>query len=117
MAALRPLWVGLALLMIATPLGLLAAGTAWGEWGVPDFKNPAARAQIAAASRQTSPRPSRPDGLENLAGTWTAPMPDYAPPFLRSAPLGYVLSAMFGCGLILLAWLALRALLRFAAAQ
>ena len=30
----RPLWIALASLMVATPLGLLAAGTAWGEWGV-----------------------------------------------------------------------------------
>ena len=50
LAGVRPLWIGLAVLMIATPLGLLAAGTAWGEWGVEDFKNPAARQQIAAAS-------------------------------------------------------------------
>ena len=38
--------------MIATPLGLLAAGTAWGEWGVEDFKNPKARQEMAAASQR-----------------------------------------------------------------
>ena len=41
--ATRRLWLGLAVLMIATPLGLLAAGMAWGEWGVEDFKDPAVR--------------------------------------------------------------------------
>ena len=111
-AALRPLWIGLAVLMIATPLGLLAAGTAWGEWGVEDFKNPQTRAAMAAASHHVVPPESPPRGLEKLAATWTAPMPDYAPPFLRSPQLGYILSAMFGGGLILLTWLGLGWLLR-----
>src|ERR1700677_3933957 len=30
--SLRPLWAGLGSLMILTPLGILAAGSAWGEW-------------------------------------------------------------------------------------
>ena len=104
--AVRPLWIGLAVLMIATPLGLLAAGTAWGEWGVEDFKNPATRQQITAASATVEPPAVVPGGLERLASLWTAPMPDYAPPFLKSRGLGYLLSAMFGVGLILLTWLA-----------
>lgn len=28
----RGLWAGVAVLMLVTPLGLIAAGTAWGEW-------------------------------------------------------------------------------------
>ncbi len=104
--AVRPLWIGLAALMIATPLGLLAAGTAWGEWGVEDFKNPQARQGITAASATVEPPAVVPGGLERLASLWTAPMPDYAPPFLKSRGLGYLLSAMFGVGLILLLWLA-----------
>ena len=103
--AVRPLWIGLAVLMIATPLGLLAAGTAWGEWGVEDFKSPEARQEIAAASGQTAPPEAIPTGLERLASVWTAPMPDYAPTFLKSRDFGYILSAMFGVGLILLTWL------------
>ena len=110
--ALRSLWIGLGVLMIATPLGLLAAGTAWGEWGVEDFKNPAARQQIAAASHSVAPPANPPSGLARLAATWTAPMPDYAPPLLKSPQLGYILSAMFGSGLILLAWLAVGWLFR-----
>ncbi len=102
----RPLWIALAVLMIATPLGLLAAGTAWGEWGVEDFSNPEARQHIAAASAQVAPPDAVPSGLERLASLWTAPMPDYAPAFLKSRSLGYILSAMFGVGSILLAWLA-----------
>ncbi len=103
--SVRPLWIGLALLMIATPLGLLAAGSAWGEWGVGDFQNPEARQQIAAASGQVAPPSVAPSGLERLASVWTAPMPDYAPGFLKSRHFGYLLSAMFGVGLILLTWL------------
>ena len=103
--AVRPLWIALALLMIATPLGLLAAGTAWGEWGVEDFGNAEVRQQITAASGQVAPPAAAPAGLEKLAALWTAPIPDYAPAFLKSRPLGYGLSAMFGVGLILFLWL------------
>lgn len=97
-AALRPLWIGLAALMIATPLGLLAAGRAWGEWRLQDFKDPVARRQMALPEKA-------PPGLERLAPTWAAPLPDYAPPFLRSPQVGYILCAVFGGGVILLAWL------------
>lgn len=100
-AALRWLWVGLAALMIATPLGLLAAGTAWGEWDADDFKKPEARQEIAAASHNVAPPENTPAGLERLSSIWSAPFPDYAPAFLKNKNLGYVLSAMFGAGLII----------------
>lgn len=80
---LRPLWVSLALLMLLTPLGLLAAGTAWGEWSPEEIAN-------------------TPAGLARLSAIWTAPVPDYAPTFLRSEAFGYVMSAMAGTGLIVL---------------
>lgn len=99
-AALRPLWIGLAGLMMAAPLGLLAAGKAWGEWRVRDFQDPAARRQFALPEKA-------PAGLERLASTWAAPAPDYAPPFMRSPRLGYILCAVFGGGVILLGWLGL----------
>ena len=104
--AARPLWIGLALMMIATPLGLLAAGTAWGEWSPQDFNNPALRQEMATASRSAPPA-HPPQGLEKLSATWTAPMPDYAPPFLKNENFGYILSALFGSGLILLVFLLL----------
>jgi len=99
--ALRPLWIGLAVLLLATPVGLLAAGTAWGEWGAEDFQKPEMRREMAAASRQAVPPETPPAGLSRLAAIWTAPLPDYAPPFLKSARLGYLLSAMFGTGLVI----------------
>ncbi|RPJ69531.1 MAG: cobalt transporter CbiM [Acidobacteria bacterium] len=100
---LRPLWVGLGVLMVLAPLGLLAAGTAWGEWAASDFADEAARKEIAAASLNQPPPPAPPQGLARLSSIWTAPWPDYAPPFVRSAAFGYFLSAVFGVGLVILA--------------
>jgi cobalt/nickel transport system permease protein len=101
-ARLRPLWLGLAALLVLSPLGILAAGSAWGEWAASDFDDPRARQEIAAASLN-QPLPARaPQGMARLASIWTAPMHDYAPAWIRSAALGYLLSAMFGTGLIIL---------------
>lgn len=47
----RALWFGLSGLMILSPLGLLAAGTAWGEWGVDDFASTTVREEIVRAFR------------------------------------------------------------------
>ncbi len=102
---LRPLWIALAVLLVLTPLGILAAGAAWGEWVPEDFSTPQARHQIAAASGNQAPPVQVPAGLQKLASVWTAPMPRYAPPILKSAQLGYILSAMVGTGLIVLAFL------------
>jgi cobalt/nickel transport system permease protein len=91
-ARLRWLWIGLAVLAIATPLGLLAPGTAWGEWGSNQFKD-LGFSFIPAGFAQ----------LENL---WGAPLAGYDLPVLGNANLGYVLSAVLGIGLVaLLAWL------------
>jgi cobalt/nickel transport system permease protein len=101
----KPLWIALAVLLILTPLGILAAGAAWGEWAPEDFSTPQARQQIAAASANQAPPTKAPEGLQKLASIWTAPMPRYAPPILKSPQMGYLLSAMAGTGLIVLAFL------------
>jgi cobalt/nickel transport system permease protein len=101
----RPLWTALALLLALTPLGILAGGAAWGEWGARDFSQPAARRRIAAASRNLAPPPQVPQGLERLYSVWTAPFPQYAPSFVRRPAVGYLLSAMFGAGIIILVFL------------
>jgi cobalt/nickel transport system permease protein len=103
--SLRPLWISLAVLLVMTPLGILAAGAAWGEWAPEDFATPQARQQIAAASGDHAPPAAAPAGLQKLSTVWTAPMPRYAPSILKSAQLGYILSAMLGTGLIVLAFL------------
>jgi len=104
-SATRPLWTALAVLMILTPLGILAAGSAWGEWSPDEFANLESRQHIAAVSGNRQPPAAAPAGLRRLASFWTAPMPRYAPPFLKSAALGYVLSAMAGSGVIILVFL------------
>jgi len=44
-----------------------------------------------------------PAGLERLSRVWTAPFPAYAPGIVRNERFGYMLSAMFGVGLVILA--------------
>jgi cobalt/nickel transport system permease protein len=108
MRALRPLWGALAMLLVLTPLGILAAGSAWGEWMASDYSDPAVRTQIAASSFQQAPPARAPEGLARLSTVWTAPFARYAPPYVRNASFGYMLSAMFGAGLIVLLGMAAR---------
>lgn len=103
----KSLWIATALLMLLTPLGILAGGAAWGEWSARDFSNPAARAKIAMVSRNAAPPAQAPRGLSRLSSLWAAPFPNYAPRFVRRAGFGYILSAMFGAGVIILLFLML----------
>ena len=108
----RPLWIALAVLLILTPLGILAAGSAWGEWSPADFANAAARKRIAAVSGNQLPPSAAPSGLARISTFWTAPLPGYAPPFLKSSAFGYALSAMTGAGIIIMFFLAAGRILR-----
>ena len=94
--ALKPLWIALGLLAILTPLGILAGGAAWGEWSVDDFVHPQTREQIANASAGNAPPAQAPAGLQRLQSLWMAPLSRYAPPFLKNAQIGYIVSAMLG---------------------
>lgn len=88
---LWPVWVALGLLALATPIGLLASGTAWGEWGVDELKN------LGLGFI--------PQGIEKFTGWWPAPIPDYGFPRM-AAVTGYILSAFIGIALVgLLLWL------------
>ena len=78
----RILWVGLALLVVATPLGLLAPGTAWGEWGAEEL-----------TSLGLSFIPS---GLDKLSSLWSAPVPDYDLLAIGNPTLAYIFSAVVG---------------------
>jgi cobalt/nickel transport system permease protein len=99
----RHLWATLALFLLLTPIGVLAVGTAWGEWSARDFTDPQVREQIAAASANELPPVQPPSGLQRLSSVWTAPFPGYAPSFIRNRGVGYMLSAMFGAGLTIAA--------------
>lgn len=88
----RALWVGLAALIVVTPLGLLAPGTAWGEWGAEEL-----------TQRGLS---FIPKGLAQLSGLWSAPLPGYHVPAISNAFIGYILSAVVGMLVIIgVAWL------------
>jgi len=89
---LRWLWVGLIVLVVASPMGLLAPGTAWGEWGTHE---------LTLLGLE-----SVPTGLERLSGLWGAPLAGYTIPVLGNASLGYLLSAALGVIVVaMLAWL------------
>ncbi len=104
-SSLQRLWLAIAVLMLLTPLGILAAGTAWGEW------KPEQLASAAHAVRASDAGSVVPAGVEKLANLWTAPFPAYAPTFVRSRSFGYLLSAMFGVGLLLVVSLLARSVL------
>jgi cobalt/nickel transport system permease protein len=107
--------VGLAILLVLTPLGILAAGSAWGEWMASDYANAATRHEIASASFHHAAPDRPPQGLQRLSSVWTAPFARYAPPYIRGAAFGYLLSAMFGAGLIVAGFLLLGSFTRSAA--
>jgi cobalt/nickel transport system permease protein len=99
----RRLWWVVAFLMLFTPLGILAAGSAWGEWSSNELASAQIRAQIESASgNQPAPAPA-PAGLQRLSNLWTAPFPRYAPKFIKTPAFGYLLSAMFAVGFLGLA--------------
>lgn len=90
----------LALLVVATPLGLIGAGGADFEWAAGELKNMVGYV---------------PTGLNSLGGIWSfVPLPDYQLPgqaegatFVQQA-LSYVLSAVVGVGLLFVVFLAAR---------
>jgi cobalt/nickel transport system permease protein len=83
--SLRWVWAAFAALVLLTPIGSLAQGTAWGEWGTDQF---AEELHMAV-----------PAGLERLSGVWTAAIPDYAPEFIQNPLLGYLVAAIIGSAL------------------
>lgn len=94
---LRWLWVGILVLIVASPLGLLAPGTAWGEW--------------TAGQLQERGLSNVPAGLEQLSTIWGAPLAGYRLKSLGNASLGYILSAAVGIlVIVVLGWLFSRVL-------
>jgi cobalt/nickel transport system permease protein len=93
---LRWLWAGIGVLILLTPIGALAPGTAWGEWGSKELK-----AAMGYA----------PANLERLGGLWRSAMPGYATPGISNALLGYLIAAVVGTALTVGVAFALGALL------
>lgn len=86
-----PLYILLGVLVVATPLGLLAAGTAWGEWGAEEI------AGIVTNGTALGYTPS------GLANGWAleAPLPDYTLGNLNEIA-AYILSAIIGVALLII---------------
>ncbi len=91
------LWIGLAMLLVLSPIGLILpehfkAGSAWGEWGADEMQKLVGYI---------------PQGLEKLASIWNAPIPDYAfkgweEKGLPRLSFAYIISAIVGVGITIL---------------
>ena len=85
------LWIGLGILAVLCPLGLIipslfGAGSAWGEWGTDEMEKLVGYV---------------PKGLEKLSSLWNPPMPDYAfkgweEKGLTHLSFAYIISAVVG---------------------
>ncbi len=85
------LWIGVAILIALSPIGLILperfkAGSAWGEWGAGEMRKLAGYV---------------PKGFAKLSSLWNAPMPDYAfrgweKKGLPHLSLAYIVSAAAG---------------------
>ena len=84
MKAVSRIWTGLIGLALVSPLGLLASGDAWGEWGREFFQ------KVLGFI---------PEGLGRYSDVWNAPLPDYTFPGIGEVP-GYIISAIVGIGLV-----------------
>jgi len=95
MKLITKLWIGLACLVVLSPLGLIIpdhfkAGSAWGEWGGDEMKELVGYVPL---------------GFEKLAGLWNSPMPDYAfkgweEKGLSQLSFAYIVSAVVGIVLV-----------------
>ncbi|MCM8797503.1 MAG: PDGLE domain-containing protein [Candidatus Omnitrophica bacterium] len=100
------LWIGLGILILLSPLGLILpehfkAGDAWGEWGIDTIK------ELVGYI---------PQGLEKLSNLWRAPLPDYAfrgweEKGLPHLSFAYIISAVIGIGIVVVIVIAIGKLL------
>jgi len=82
---IKPLYIIIGILVLATPLGLLASGTAWGEWGVEELES-----FIGFV----------PKGMDS-GFQFKSPFPDYNLGNFEEY-IGYIISALVGVILILI---------------
>ncbi len=85
----RKLWLGLGALIFFAPIGLLASGTAFGEWSLDEMKG-----RLGFI----------PEGMVRYGDKWQALIPDYSIPGFdgfASSALIYILAAILGLILIL----------------
>jgi cobalt/nickel transport system permease protein len=98
---LRKLWWGLGALILLSPVGLIASGTAWGEWAADEIQK-----NLGFV----------PAGFAKLEGLWHSVFPDYAISGLTGktgAIISYLFSAVLGVAVTgLLIFLISRMLIR-----
>jgi len=81
----------IAALILLTPLGLLATGTAWGEWGADEIKGVVSNGSALGFI---------PEGMKNGI-RFESIMPDYSVSGIPEA-VGYILSAVAGVAILLI---------------
>jgi cobalt/nickel transport system permease protein len=81
---MRRLWILNAVLIVVSPIGLLASGSAWGEW---------------SAEELSSLLGYVPSGMERLGELWKGALPDYGVYGVNPA-IGYIISALLGSALV-----------------
>jgi cobalt/nickel transport system permease protein len=88
---LVPLFALVAVLIAATPLGLIATAPAWGEWGADEI------AEVVTGGTELGYTPS------GLANGWVlnSPMPDYGLEGMNEVA-AYILSAVIGVALLVI---------------
>jgi len=89
----RPMLILLALLIAVVPLGLLAEGTAWGEWGTDEIAEVVSGGEVLGYT---------PAGMESGFELSTI-MPDYTVAGLPDAA-GYIVSAVIGTAICVIAF-------------
>jgi len=90
-SSFKPLYILIGALIVLTPIGLLATGTAWGEWGVDEM------ATLVSGGTQLGYTPS---GMES-GFEFSTLFPDYS---MTGMPewTGYILSAVVGVALLVI---------------
>jgi hypothetical protein len=84
---IKKMIIAMAILVILVPLGLIATGETFGEWGLEELEE-----KIGYV----------PSGLEDLSSLWNAPLADYGFPGNETtvgAIAGYIFSAIVGIAL------------------
>jgi cobalt/nickel transport system permease protein len=89
----RLAWGTLIVLMVLTPIGLVAPGTAWGEWS---------RDKLHQLGLGYVPA-----GFDRFAGLWSAPLLGYDIPMLNNPTVTYIISAVVGVALVVVVLFAL----------
>ena len=96
MSAERRLWIALGALVVLTPVGFLAKGGGWAEWGLAELRD-----RVGFIPR----------GLARLSAYWPAAFVGYSLPGSQGTGFSALVCAAVGvCVILVLTWLAGRAL-------